>query len=90
VLGEAQFQDTTRQQIEQVQNGLSMWNDRICEVEQRLGIDVDQPLDIEPLAQMLEKLSSSYTMASQVDAHAAMVGSQKASEADARPAIELF
>src|SRR5690606_5409743 len=52
VLGEAQFQDTTRQQIEQVQNGLSMWNDRICEVEQRLGIDVDQPLDIEPLAQM--------------------------------------
>jgi methyl-accepting chemotaxis protein len=90
VLGEAQFQDTTRQQIEQVQNGLSMWNERICEVEQRLGIDVDQPLDIEPLAQMLEKLSSSYTMASQVDAHAAMVGSQKASEADARPAIELF
>lgn len=87
MLGEAQFQDTTRQQIEQVQNGLALWNDRICEVEQRLGIDVDRPLDIEPLAQMLEKLSTSYPMASHVDAHAAMVGSQKASESDARPVI---
>lgn len=64
--------------------------ERICEVEQWHGIDVDRPSDIEPLAQMLEKLSSSDLLASQVYAHAAMVGGQKVSQADARPAIELF
>jgi methyl-accepting chemotaxis protein len=90
VLGEAQFQDTTRQQIEQVQHGLTMWNERICEVEQVLGVDVAQPLDIEPLAGMIEKLSSSYTMASQLNAHAATIGGQEVVEEDARPAIELF
>jgi methyl-accepting chemotaxis protein len=90
VLGQAQFQDTVRQQIEQVQNGLSMWDERICEVEQSLGVDLARPLDIEPLTVMMEKLSSSYTMASQLDAHLATVGGDEVVEEAAGPAIELF
>ncbi|WP_296448680.1 methyl-accepting chemotaxis protein [Rhodoferax sp. UBA5149] len=90
VLGQAQFQDTTRQQIEHVQNGLAMCGQRMTHVEQGLAGDCMAPLDIEPLDEVLETLRASYTMQSQHTTHHAVVGGESATVENERPAIELF
>ena len=89
VLGQAQFQDTTRQQVEQVQQGLGLWSQRVGAVERSLSADVAAPLDLEPLETMLETLSAGYTMLSQRKTHLAVVGGTQVRQAE-RPAIELF
>jgi len=90
VLGQAQFQDTTRQQIEHVQNGLAMCGQRMSHVEQGLAGDWTEPLDIEPLDEVVETLRASYTMQSQHTTHHAVVGGESATIENERPAIELF
>lgn len=90
VLGQAQFQDTTRQQIEHVQNGLAMCGQRMSHVEQGLAGDWMVPLDIEPLDEVMETLRASYTMQSQHATHHAVAGGESATVESERPAIELF
>jgi methyl-accepting chemotaxis protein len=90
VLGHAQFQDTTRQQIEHAQNGLALCGQRMTDVGQGLSGDWMQPLDIHSLDEVLETLRASYTMQSQHATHHAVVGGQRACFEDERPAIELF
>lgn len=90
VLGHAQFQDTTRQQIEHAQNGLAMCGQRMSHVEQGLAGDWTEPLDINSLDEVLETLRASYTMQSQHNTHHAVVGGQSATVENERPAIELF
>lgn len=90
VLGQAQFQDTTRQQIEHVQEGLAMCSQRMSHVEQGLAGDWTQPLDIGSLDEVLETLRASYTMQSQHTTHHAVVGGKAATVENERPAIELF
>jgi methyl-accepting chemotaxis protein len=90
VLGHAQFQDTTRQQIEHAQNGLALCGQRMTDVEQGLSGDWMQPLDINSLDEVLETLRASYTMQSQHATHRAVVDGQTASVENERPAIELF
>lgn len=90
VLGQAQFQDTTRQQIEHVQNGLAMCGQRMSHVEQGLAGDWTEPLDIESLDEVVETLRASYTMQSQHTTHHAVVGGKSATVENERPAIELF
>lgn len=90
VLGQAQFQDTTRQQIEHVQNGLAMCGQRMSHVEQGLAGDWTEPLDIESLDEVLETLRASYTMQSQHTTHHAVAGGEPATVENERPAIELF
>jgi methyl-accepting chemotaxis protein len=90
VLGQAQFQDTTRQQIEQVQTGLSLCGDRMAYVEQGLAGDWTRPLDIEPLDEVMETLRASYTMQSQHATHHAVAGGGVVIDGNQRPAIELF
>ena len=90
VLGQAQFQDTTRQQIEHVQSGLGMFGQRISHVEQGLAGDWTEPLDIEPLDEVLDSLRASHTMRSQHTAYHAVVGGESAPVENERPAIELF
>jgi methyl-accepting chemotaxis protein len=90
VLEHAQFQDTTRQQIEHAQNGLAMCGQRMTDVEQGLTGDWKEPLDIQSLDEVLETLRSSYTMQSQHLTHQAVVGGAPTAVAQERPAIELF
>jgi methyl-accepting chemotaxis protein len=90
VLEHAQFQDTTRQQIEHAQNGLAMCGQRMTDVEQGLTGDWMEPLDIQSLDEVLETLRTSYTMQSQHETHHAVVGGQPSAFAQERPAIELF
>jgi len=49
-----------------------------------------EPLDIEPLDEVLETLRASYTMQSQHTTHHAVVGGESATIENERPAIELF
>lgn len=90
VLGQAQFQDTTRQQIEHVQNGLALCGQRMSHVEQGLAGDWTEPLDIESLDEVVETLRASYTMQSQHTTHHAVAGGEPATVENERPAIELF
>jgi methyl-accepting chemotaxis protein len=90
VLQHAQFQDTTRQQIEHAQKGLAMCGQRMTDVEQGLTGDWMEPLDIQSLDEVLETLRTSYTMQSQHATHHAVVGGQPSTVAQERPAIELF
>ena len=90
VLGQAQFQDTTRQQIEHVQSALALCGERMTQVEQGLGGDWNAPMDIVPMDSVIDTLRFSYTMRSQQDTHDALSGVMLASAEDERPAIELF
>jgi len=90
VLGQAQFQDITRQQIEHVQHGLALCGERMKEADQSLAGDRVALLDVQPLDDVLEELRKSYTMQSQHTTHTAVAGSQAASGGNDRPAIELF
>lgn len=90
VLGQAQFQDITRQQIEHVQNGLALCGQRMGHVEQGLAGDWMEPLDIQTLDDVQEALRASYTMESQHATHHAVAGGESATAESERPAIELF
>ena len=90
VLGQAQFQDITRQQIEHVQNGLALCGERMSQVEQGLAGDWMEPLDIPTLDEVQEALRASYTMQSQHATHHAVAGGESATVENERPAIELF
>lgn len=90
VLGQAQFQDITRQQIEHVQNGLALCGKRMQQAEQSMVDEGTRSLDIRPLDDVLETLRASYTMQSQHKTHRAVAGGQATSGGNDRPAIELF
>lgn len=90
VMEHAQFQDITRQQMEQVQNGLALCGQRLKDVAQRLAGDRIELLDIPTLDEALEALRASYTMWSQHTTHQAVVGGKTADDGGNRPAIELF
>lgn len=90
VLENVQFQDISRQQIEQVQNGLALSGQRMGEVAQWLVGDLSKPLDIPDFAEDLEYLRASYTMQAQHTTHQAVVGGESDDYVSNRPAIELF
>ena len=91
VLGQAQFQDTTRQQIEHVQNGLAMCGQHLMQAEQGLAGNWTAPMDIASMDDAIETLRANYTMQSQHATHHAVAGGQSAvSAGNDRPAIELF
>lgn len=95
VLGQAQFQDITRQQIEHVQHGLDLCGERMTQAAQSLTGDRVASMDAQPLGDVMEALRKSYTMQSQHTTHTAATGSKPVSSGNAssgndRPAIELF
>jgi methyl-accepting chemotaxis protein len=89
-LGHAQFQDITRQEIEQVRNGLGQCGQRLSDAAQSLCADPITPLDISTLFDALESLRASYTMQSQHATHQDVVGEIVSIDENDRPAIELF
>jgi methyl-accepting chemotaxis protein len=90
VLGQAQFQDATRQQIEHVQSGLALCGQHMIQAEHGLSGDWMAPMAIEPLDSVMETLRVSYTMQSQHATHHAVAGGETAAVENERPAIELF
>lgn len=89
VLEHAQFQDTTRQQIERVQNGLDLFSQRLGNVTDLLATAGATPLDIPTLDDVLESIRASYTMQSQHLIHNTVVDGES-DDAETHPAIELF
>ena len=90
-LGQAQFQDSARQQIEHVQSGLTQCGEHMRLVSITLEKEWVNPLNIEPLDVVVEAMRANYTMQLQHATHAAVVGEAPApTSANERPAIELF
>lgn len=88
VLSESQFQDVTRQQIEHIQHGLTMLEERFRLLSQAVAGEVDHPLlDLHDVIDSLEKI---YTMKEQADTHKMVVTGVSPDKDDGRPAIELF
>jgi methyl-accepting chemotaxis protein len=90
VLGHTQFQDITRQQIEQVINGIELCAQHSGDVAKELSNGRIAHLDVPSLDDTMEALRASYTMQSQRMTHHAIVGGKSADVGDERPAIELF
>ncbi len=87
-LGHMQFQDISRQQIEQVESALDTLNQHLA-INASIASNADCPQHSWlPLSERIEALRADYVMHSQRTTHDAMTG--KTATIDARPAIELF
>jgi methyl-accepting chemotaxis protein len=88
VLSESQFQDVSRQQIEHVQHGLELLEERFRLLSQAVAGEIDHPLlDLSDVAEALKKI---YTMQIQADTHQSIVTGEATETKDERPSIELF
>jgi methyl-accepting chemotaxis protein len=88
-LASVQFQDVTRQQIEQVIDALNRLDSHATMLANRLGQMEDPNFAVQPLSEHLDQMYSNYVMDSQRDTHHSATGSS-AKAATAGPKIELF
>lgn len=86
ILGEAQFQDITRQTIESVVAGLGELGRRVGSVSSHLGSDGDT--DLAGVAASADTFEDTYVSSRQRDIHAAATGVEAMT--DDQPIIELF
>jgi len=89
VMAIAQFQDITRQQIEQVQKGLSLTDAHLHGVVGALQSG-SVPDDIASLDRIAAELSQSYTMMTQRKVHQVVLAGKDEEQEPVRPDIELF
>lgn len=90
VLAGIQFQDVTRQQIEQVQNALNRLDAHVAQmVVMMRSKDFSEAASIK---EHIDQIYDSYVMAKQRDVHASAIGDHIESGADSAsaPKIELF
>jgi methyl-accepting chemotaxis protein len=90
VMAGIQFQDITRQQIEQVQNALSRLDSHAIEmVEMMRSKDFSNAASIK---EHIEQIYEGYVMKTQRDVHTSVMGgsTQNSSASAAPPKIELF
>jgi methyl-accepting chemotaxis protein len=90
VMGDAQFQDITRQQIEQVQRGLRLLGGQLGQTGKYFEGDNSQPLDAGMLDGIYKSLESGYTMNEQRLVHQKVVDGRSANHEVVLPKIELF
>ncbi len=88
-LASVQFQDVTRQQIEQVIDALDRLDGHAGKLCDRLAQPDDPVGALPPLSEHLDRLYSGYVMQSQRDTHRSATGQAPAAEASG-PKIELF
>jgi methyl-accepting chemotaxis protein len=88
-LASVQFQDVTRQQIEQVIDALNRLDSHATMLASRLGQLEDPDFSVQPLSEHLDQIYSNYVMDSQRDTHHSATGSS-AKASTAGPKIELF
>ena len=92
-LASVQFQDVTRQQIEQVVDALNRLDSHATLLAGRLDAFEDPGFSFQPLSEHLEQIYSNYVMDSQRDIHHGAgqgAGKPRAAAAQAGPKIELF
>jgi len=89
-LASVQFQDVTRQQIEQVLDALNRLDGHANLLADRLHQFENPNFEFQPLSEHLDQIYSSYVMSSQRDSHQASMGNAKSSTDEGRPKIELF
>ena len=90
-LASVQFQDITRQQIEQVINALSKLDDHALILSRRLLEAEQSSFEYTPLAQHLDDLYGAYVMDQQRHSHQHALGKENtAAPAASSPKIELF
>ncbi|MCK9386967.1 MAG: methyl-accepting chemotaxis protein [Sulfuritalea sp.] len=88
-LASVQFQDVTRQQIEQVIGALNRLDAHSSLLSERLARPHDTSIEVQPLSEHLDQIYSNYVMDSQRDTHNSATNSGvAASKAGAK--IELF
>jgi len=92
VLGLAQFQDISRQQLEQVNSGLSLCGQGLGQLSVRLNEDPLGTMEIPKMDDIFESLRDSYTMKAQFRTHQKSLGTMIDVDEvlNERPAIELF
>jgi len=89
-LASVQFQDVTRQQIEQVVDALNHLDGHTALLADRLKHAEEPNFELQPLAQHLDEMYGNYVMSSQRDSHQASLGNTKDTSDAGRPKIELF
>jgi methyl-accepting chemotaxis protein len=88
VLGESQFQDVSRQQLEHIQHGLTLCEERFRILSLAVNGEIDHPLL--DLHDVIQSLKDNYTMKTQSDTHQTIVTGEAPPSTDERPPIELF
>jgi methyl-accepting chemotaxis protein len=88
-LASVQFQDVTRQQIEQVIDALNRLDTHSMMLASRLGQLEDPHFQLQPLSEHLDQIYSNYVMDSQRDTHNSATGNA-ATTTQSAPKIELF
>lgn len=91
-LASVQFQDVTRQQIEQAIDALNRLDSHASLLAERLDKFENPHFEFTPLTQHLDQMYGKYVMSSQRDSHHAAMGSAPSQHGGdvARPKIELF
>ena len=85
-----QFQDVTRQQIEQVMQALKQLDEHAEGLAERLRVYEEPTANYTPLARRLETLYSGYVMEQQRTSHDASLKREASKQASAKSNIELF
>ncbi|QDX80576.1 chemotaxis protein [Denitratisoma sp. DHT3] len=85
-----QFQDVTRQQIEQVIDALSRLDGHTTLLAERLHRFEDPAFELKPLSQHLDQIYSKYVMSSQRKSHHQVLNQADAKDDGSGPKVELF
>jgi methyl-accepting chemotaxis protein len=88
-LASVQFQDVTRQQIEQVVDALNRLDGHSTMLAERLAQLEDPAFELQPLAAHLDQIYSNYVMDSQRNTHNSVTRGE-ASPSQGGPKVELF
>ncbi len=89
-LASVQFQDVTRQQIEQVIDALNRLDSHSSMLAERLDQFEDPNFQLKPIAEHLDQLYSNYVMSSQRDTHHSAMKDGATNSDKGGPKIELF
>ena len=89
-LASIQFQDVTRQQVEQVANALNRLDTQAGLLARKLREFDNTSIEITPLAEHLDEIYSSYVMSSQRQTHNDALQSGRQTVESAGPKVELF
>jgi methyl-accepting chemotaxis protein len=89
-LASVQFQDVTRQQIEQVISALDRLDGHSAMLAERLAAFDDPHYEMRPLSSHLDEIYSSYVMKSQRDSHNSSLNSGDKAVDSSGPKVELF
>jgi methyl-accepting chemotaxis protein len=89
-LASVQFQDVTRQQIEQVIDALNRLDGHAQLLADRLAAFDDPHFELRPLTAHLDEIYSNYVMSSQRDSHHNAMNDGGAGKEQGGPKVELF